>query len=82
MKDLLFKLIPGEDKLIHFYIGTILAIVLGFFINPFIVLLILVFAAFVYEIAREEIHYIKLDYWDIFYSILPAFLILISSIIG
>jgi len=82
MKDLLFKLIPREDKLIHFYIGTILAIVLGFFINPFIVLLILVFAAFVYEIAREEIHYIKLDYWDIFYSILPAFLLLISSIIG
>jgi len=30
MKDLLLKLIPEEDKLQRFYIGAILAIVLGF----------------------------------------------------
>jgi len=81
MKELLLKLIPEEDKLIHFYIGAILAIVLGIILNPFIVFMILVIAAFVWEIAREEIHYIKLDYWDILFGVLPAFLLLISSII-
>ena len=81
MKELLLKLIPEEDKLIHFYIGAILAIVLGIILNPFIVFMILVFAAFVWEIAREEIYYIKLDYWDILFGVLPAFLLLISSII-
>jgi len=82
MRELLLKLIPEEDKLQHFYVGAILAIVLGFVMNPFIVLLILVFAAFVWEIAREQLYSIKLDYWDIFYSILAAFLLLINSIIG
>ena len=77
MKDLLLKLIPEEDKLQRFYIGAILAIVLGFFINPFIVFMILVIAAFAWEIARDK----QLDYWDIFFGVLPAFLLLISSII-
>ena len=81
MKDLLFKLIPREDKLQHFYIGAILAIVLGFVMNPFIVLLILVFVGFAWEIAREKLYSIKLDYWDIFFGILPGFLLLIDWII-
>ena len=78
MKDLLLKLIPEEDKLQRFYIGAILAIVLGFILNPFIVFMILVIAAFVWEIARDQ----QLDYWDIFFGVLPAFLLLISFIIG
>jgi len=77
MKDLLLKLIPEEDKLQRFYIGAILAIVLGFILNPFIVFMILVIAAFALEIARDK----QLDYWDIFFGVLPAFLLLISSII-
>ena len=77
MKDLLLKLIPEEDKLQRFYIGAILAIVLGFIMNPFIVFMILVIVAFAWEIARDQ----QLDYWDIFFGVLPAFLLLISSII-
>ena len=77
MKELLLKLIPEEDKLQRFYIGAILAIVLGFILNPFIVFMILVIAAFALEIARDK----QLYYWDIFFGVLPAFLLLISSII-
>jgi len=77
MKELLLKLIPEEDKLQRFYIGAILAIVLGFIMNPFIVFMILVIVAFVWEIARDQ----QLYYWDIFFGVLPAFLLLISSII-
>ena len=77
MKDLLVKLRPEEDKLQRFYIGAILAIVLGFIMNPFIVFMILVIVAFVWEIARDQ----QLYYWDIFFGVLPAFLLLISSII-
>jgi len=77
MKELLLKLIPEEDKLQRFYIGAILAIVLGFIMNPFIVFMILVIAAFAWEIARDQ----QLYYWDIFFGVLPAFLLLISFII-
>ena len=77
MKELLLKLIPEEDKLQRFYIGAILAIVLGFIMNPFIVFMILVIVAFVWEIARDQ----QLYYWDIFFGVLPAFLLLISFII-
>ena len=81
MKDLLLKLMPEEDKLQRFYIGAILALVLGFILNPFIVFMILVIVAFAWEIARDQLYSIKLDYWDIFFGVLPAFLLLISFII-
>ena len=42
-----------------------------------IVFIIYAIAAFAWEIARDQ----QLDYWDIFFGVLPAFLLLISSII-
>jgi len=80
MRELLSKLLPEKDKLIHFYIGTFLALFLGVFLTPLIVSIAILFLAFAWEIAREQLYNYRVDFWDIFFGILPSLLILATSL--
>ena len=80
MRELLLKLVPENDKLIHFYIGTFLALFLGIFTSPLIVAIAILFLAFAWEIVREQLYNYKVDFMDIFFGILPSLLILATSL--
>jgi len=80
MRKYLLMLVPENDKLIHFYIGTFLALFLGVFLTPLITAIAILFLAFAWEIAREQLYNYRVDFWDIFFGILPSLLILAASL--
>ena len=81
MRKLLLKLVPEKDKLIHFYIGTFLALFLGIFTTPLITAIVILFLAFAWEIARKKLYNYRVDFMDIFFGVLPSLLILATSLI-
>jgi len=64
-----------QDKLLHFFYGAIISFILGLFIPQLYVILAVLLIAVAKELHDLFIKRTKIDYLDIVFTLIPAFLI-------